>query len=101
MCKKMECRTVKNPIFAVPAGSLLSKEQTHAKKAERLENIIYTAFSPVISRVHPLSLTCNLLRAVEKASVALTDDPLFHRTQNMLEEKFGALLTRLMILQPK
>ena len=79
----------------------MSNEKTHAKKTERLENIIYTAFSPVISRVHPIFLTCNLVRAVEKASVVLTNAPLFHRTQNMLEEKFGALLIRLMILQPK
>lgn len=78
MCKKMEYRTGKNPIFAVPTDSLLSKEQTHAKKAERLENIIYTVFSPVIIRVHPISLTCNLVRAVEKVSVVLTNDPLFH-----------------------
>jgi len=77
MCKKMECRTGKNPIFTVPEDFLLSKEQTHAKKAERLENIIYTAFSPVISRVQPISLTCNLVRAVEKASVVLTNDPNF------------------------
>jgi hypothetical protein len=73
----MECRTGKNPIFAVQEDSLLSKEQTHAKEAERLEKIIYTAFSPVISRVHPISLTCNLLRTVEKASVVLTNDPNF------------------------
>lgn len=101
MCKKAKRLFAGNPKSSAPAVSLLSKEQTYAKKAERLENTIYTAFSPVISRVHSIPLACNIVCAVEKASVVLTDDPLFHRTQNMLEEKLGALLIRLMIFQPK
>ncbi|HIJ55037.1 MAG TPA: hypothetical protein HPQ03_02820 [Deltaproteobacteria bacterium] len=85
---------MKNPIFAVPAGSLLSKEQTHAKKAERLVNIIYTAFSPVISRVHPISLTSNRVSAVEKASVALTNDPIFSLNREFVGRKIRGVIDR-------
>ena len=72
----------------------MSKEQTHAKKAERLENIIYTAFSPVISRVHPISLICNLVRAVEKASVVLTNDPIFSLNREFVGRKIWGVIDK-------